>query len=132
MAKINLDSVYAKQRSLYMKITNNYQPNYNFKSGMIDAEGLKILRSRLPKEQCQKFVDRFKSRHEGSDYKILLGKGVRFKHGLDAMIEYGKNHFRYLEEGVLSSLLNPKVFMNKINRQIDKDVVSIGLKGHIS
>ena len=118
-----------------MQITNNYNNyhNYqtNFKSGKIDADALKILRSRLPKEQYQKFVERFKSRHEGSEYRIVLGAGVCIKNGLDAMIEYGKNHFRYLEEGVLSSLLNPKVFMNKINRQIDKDVVSIGLKGHI-
>ncbi len=119
-----------------MQITNNYTNYHNYQTsfgaGKIDAGGLKILQSRLPKEQYQKFVDRFKSRHEGSDYKIILGAGVCIKDGLDAMIEYGKNHFRYIEEGIFSSCLNPKVFMNKINRQIDKDIVSIAAKGHIS
>ncbi len=118
-----------------MQINNNYNNYHNyqtsFKAGRIDPAALKILRSRLPKEQYQKFVERFKTRHDDSEYNIILGAGVGLKNGLDAMIEYGKNHFRYIEEGILSSMLNPKVFMNKINRQIDKDVVSIGLKGHI-
>lgn len=113
-----------------MQISNNYQPN--FRAGKVDANGLKVLSSRLPKEQFQKFVDRFKSRHSDPEYSIVLGEGARIKNGLDAMIMYGKKHFRYIEEGVLSSWLNPKVFMNKINRQIDKDIISIAKDGHIS
>ena len=45
---------------------------------------------------------------------------------------YDNKHFRHITEGFFSSLFrNPKVFMNKINRAMDEDFVSIGTKGHI-
>ena len=113
-----------------MQISNNYQ--LNFRAGRIDADGLKVLRSRLPEEQIQKFVDRFKSRHSDPQYNIVLGKDPITENGLDAMIMYGKAHFRYMEESIISSCFNPKIFMKKINRQIDKDVISIAKNGYIS
>ncbi len=113
-----------------MQVNNNYQPT--FRAGKITNSGLKVLSNRLPSGQFQKFVDRFVQRHKGSDYQITLGAGVNIKNRLDAMIDYGNKNFRYIEEGILSSLLtSPKRFMNKINRQIDKDVLSIAERGYL-
>ena len=113
-----------------MQINNNYQPN--FRAGKIDNYGLKALGKRLKGEQINKFVDRFKSRHQGSEYKITLGSVPQQEGRLDAMITYGKKHFRYLEESILSScIFNPKNFMKKINKQIEKDLASIATKGYL-
>jgi len=113
-----------------MQISNNYQPN--FMGGKIDKQGLEVLSHRLPSGQFQKFIDRFEARHKDYGYKITLGAGVGIKDRLDAMIHYGKDHFRYLEEGVISSIFSsPKKFMKRINRQISKDITSIASKGHV-
>ncbi len=113
-----------------MQVNNNYQPN--FRAGKITTGGQIVLSKRLPSGQFQKFVDRFVQRHKGSDYQITLGAGVGMKNRLDAMIDYGDKNFRYLEEGVLSTLFaSPKLFMKYINRQIDKDVLSIAKRGYL-
>lgn len=114
-----------------MQISNNYQPN--FKASYIDRKAYKALSDRLPSGQFDKFIQKFTNRHKGNDYKIELGTGVALDNRLDACITYDKNNFRYIEEGVFSSIFaHPVRFMKKINKQIIKDLTSIALKGHIS
>ena len=114
-----------------MQISNNYQPN--FRSGHIDKKACKALSERLPSGQFDKFIQKFTNKHKGKDYNIELGTGVALDNRLDACITYDENNFRYIEEGVFSSIFtHPVRFMKRINKQIIKDLKSICLKGHIS
>ena len=114
-----------------MQISSNYQ--LNFKSGYIDKNARKVLSDRLPSGQFDIFIQKFTSKHKGNDYSIKLGTGVTMNNGLDACITYDKENFRYMEEGLFSSIFShPVSFMKKINKQIIEDLKSIGLKGHIS
>ena len=113
-----------------MRITNNYQTN--FRAATIDAEAMKVLAKRLKPEELKPFIKRFMERHNSDEYDIVLGALSKFKPQLDACITYDKEHFRHISEGLFSSFFRkPKTFMNKVNRTMDEDVVSIGTKGHI-
>lgn len=96
------------------------------KTADISEKGIYILRKRLHDCNFELFLDKFAKTFDNAEYNVFLCKSEKSKERLKAVIKYGENNKKHIKEDYFSYLFNkPMDFINKIEKQVKKDLNSI-------
>ncbi len=125
MAKINLDSVYAKQRSLCMQVSNSTSPN--FKSLTFTPRALTAMNEKIPSGKFVSIQESMINKYKNSPLDIVIDtisdNSIRlcatFKQKSTASgVQITKS---YEEETVFTSIFNrSEKFFKKLCKTLDK------------